>query len=89
MIEDFMGNQEGYKGVTVKDIPSLLNKVQDHPIDDSGGITYKQGIFADPTVVAKAESLTADAPFAGKSYSPWLILGGGALVLFLILKVSK
>ena len=59
------------------------------PLDDDGGIRPSQGIFADPVSEAKRETLTADAPLAGKSYSPWLILGGGALVLFLILKVSK
>jgi hypothetical protein len=89
MIEDFMGNQYDYKGVTTADIPSLLNKIQDHPINDDGGITYKQGIFADPEKVASAETLTADAILAGIDWKPWVVLGGGILLLLFIAKVAK
>jgi len=89
MKEDFMGNQEGYKGVTTADIPSLYNKIYDHPIDDNGGITPKQGIFADPVAVAHAETLTPDNILNGKNLKPIIVVGIGIALLWIILKVSK
>ena len=89
MTEDFMGNQEGYKGVTTADIPSLENKIYDYPINENGGITAKQGIFADPVAVAHAETLTPDNTLSGKNLKPVIVVGIGIVLLWIILVVSK
>ena len=87
--EDFMGAITGVKAVDTNDINSALNKAYAHPLDDNGGVTYKQGIFADPEAVAKDETLTPDAPAAGKSYKPYILIAGAIVAFYFILRVSK
>ena len=87
---DFMDNIEsGFKGVTPFDIPSDQNKAYLHPLDNDGGIVWKQGIFSDPVEVSKVETVTPDT-ISVKSLLPSVLpFVIGFAVIFFILKVSK
>ena len=89
MVEDFMGVQSGYKGVTTNDIPSDLNQIYRHPVDDDGGLSPRQGIFADTVREAHAATTTPDRPTAGKDMQSLIVIGVALAGLFVIFKVLK
>jgi hypothetical protein len=91
MIMTIDGQPVGYaeKYVRSSDIPSDINKAYDYKLDEEGGIGGKLGRAFDPVSITREETLTQDElPKGASNFKPFVALGIGVAILFVLLKVK-
>lgn len=86
-----VGFNEKLQGIF--DVPSMDNKVQEHGLDNDGGLSPRQGIFADQTAEAGKVNLVDRDPakmlLVPDNKKALAAIAVGALALFVIVRYIK